>query len=64
MTEPVRIDAREARSRMTSPNPPLFVMAYEDDSKFKLFGLEGAVPFSQLRLDSLPKDREILLYCA
>jgi hypothetical protein len=62
-----RIDAREARSRMMSANPPLLVLAYEDDAKFRLFGLEGAIPFSQLlqsRAGTLPKDREIILYCA
>lgn len=58
----MNIDPREARARMASANPPLLVLAYEDDAKFKLFGLEGAIPFSQLRLDSLPKDREIIFY--
>jgi hypothetical protein len=62
-----RIDAREARFKMTSANPPLLVLGYEDDAKFRLFGLEGAIPCSQLlqsRAGTLPKDREIIFYCA
>jgi rhodanese-related sulfurtransferase len=61
-----RIDVNEARHRMQSLAAPLLVLAYEDDGKFKVFGLEGSVPFSVLaaRLSALPRDREIILYCA
>ncbi len=62
--EPVRIDVQDARARMGSADPPLLVLAYEDDRKFRLFRLEGAIPFSELRarLGSLPPDREIIFY--
>ena len=64
MVEPTRIDVHEARSRMESSDPPLLVLSYEDDRKFRLFQLEGAIPFSdfQQRLGSLPKTREIIFY--
>jgi hypothetical protein len=64
MVEPARIDVHEARTRMKSIDPPLLVLAYEDDRKFRLFQLEGAIPFSDFHqgLDSLPKTREIIFY--
>jgi rhodanese-related sulfurtransferase len=61
----VRITVDEAREKMLSLTPPLLVLAYEDDHKFRTFGIEGAIPFSVLasRLGTLPKDREIIFYC-
>ncbi len=64
MQDPVRISVEEARAKMLSPNPPVLVIAYEDDKKFRMFGLEGAIPFSQFQaqLPGLAKDREIIFY--
>jgi hypothetical protein len=63
-TEPVRIDVHEAKARMETAFPPLLVLAYEDDKKFPMYRLGGAIPFSEFQssLNSLPKDREIIFY--
>jgi len=62
---PPRISAQEARSKMLAPNPPLLVLAYEDDRKFQDLGVEGAIPFSEFQstLAHLSKDQEIIFYC-
>ena len=59
MIEAVRIDVQEARAKMISPNAPLLVCGYEDDKKFKMFNLEGAIPFSHAsnRAAALPTPR-------
>lgn len=64
MTEPERIDVHDARSRMLSADPPLLVLAYEDERKFRLFGLEGAIPSRELeaRLGPPPGARELVFY--
>lgn len=64
MSNPARISVQDARARTLSANPPLLVLGYEDDARFMLFHLEGAIPFSEFksRLPSLPKDREIIFY--
>ena len=64
MSTPTRITVQEARAKMLAPHPPLLVLGYEEDSKFRMFPLEGAIPFSefQSKLPSLPKDREIIFY--
>ena len=64
MIEAVRIDVQEARAKMISPNAPLLVCGYEDDKKFKMFNLEGAIPFSEFarRLPTLSKDQGIIFY--
>ncbi len=64
MPNPARISVQEAWAQMLSPAPPLLVCAYEDDAKFRMFRLEGAVPFSefQAKLPSLGKNRSIIFY--
>ena len=64
MKEPVQVGVQEVRSRMQSPDPPLLVLAYEDDKPFGMFGLEGAIPFSALqsKLAGLRNDQEIIFY--
>ena len=64
MNPPVRISVQDARAKMLAANPPLLVCGYEEDQKFRLFRLEGAIPFSefQSKLPSLSKDREIIFY--
>jgi hypothetical protein len=60
-----RISAREARSRVDS-DEALLVCAYDDDEKCRKYYLDGAIPMSEFREmeDSLPRDREIIFYCA
>jgi rhodanese-related sulfurtransferase len=59
-----RIDPQEARKRMQQG--AMLVCAYDDDAKFDQNHLEGAVPLSQFKAqaDRIPKDREIIFYCA
>jgi hypothetical protein len=44
----------------------LLVCGYDSDEKFRHNHLEGAIPLSALRsrADALPKDEEIIFYCA
>ena len=65
MAEIERISAEEARQNVQS-GQALLVCAYDDEAKCGSMRLEGAVTQSELRgmLPSLPKDREIILYCA
>jgi hypothetical protein len=65
MTDVPRIDVEEARRRVQS-GQALLVCAYEDASKCDRHRLEGAISLSELRTrqDSVPKDRELIFYCA
>ena len=65
MAEVPRISVEEARQKVQS-GQAMLVCAYDDESKCGRIRLEGAITMSELRqmLPSLPKDREILLYCA
>jgi rhodanese-related sulfurtransferase len=60
-----RIAVEEARGKVTGAEA-LLVCAYEDASKCDRIKLEGAISLQDLRKieDSLPKDREIIFYCA
>ncbi|HYS15652.1 MAG TPA: ArsR family transcriptional regulator [Candidatus Binatia bacterium] len=60
-----RIDVEDAR-RKVAAGDALLVCAYSDDVKCKQLGLEGSITLSELeaRLPSLPKDKEIIFYCA
>jgi rhodanese-related sulfurtransferase len=60
----VRIDPREARADMASG--ALLVCAYDDDQKWRQNRLAGAISFADFRAReaSIPKDREIIFYCA
>ncbi|MEJ5331000.1 MAG: hypothetical protein WHT07_12700 [Desulfobaccales bacterium] len=44
----------------------LLVCAYESDEAFRSMRLEGAIPLKEFknRLAGLPKDQEIVFYCA
>jgi len=65
MAEPIRISPEEARQKVTSGSA-LLVCAYEDDEKCKRVNLEGAIFLTEFRskLPSLPKDQELIFYCA
>ncbi len=65
MTDIVRITPQEARESVEAGRA-LLVCAYDSDEKFRAMRLEGAIPFRELasRLPSLPRDQEIVFYCA
>ena len=65
MTEANRIDVHEARRRVTAGDA-LLVCGYEDEARCQKLALEGAIPLTEFRnrLESVPKDREIIFYCA
>lgn len=60
-----RISAEDARRKVQAGGAVL-VCAYEEESKCAAMRLEGALSLREFRsmLPSLPKDREIILYCA
>ncbi len=60
-----RIDVEEARDKVTE-GEALLVCAYEDDSKCDRIKLEGAIALTEFRMlaESLPRDKEIIFYCA
>jgi hypothetical protein len=65
MAEVERISADDAR-RKTQGGQAMLVCAYDDEAKCAGMRLEGASTLGELRrtLPSLPKNREIVLYCA
>ena len=65
MVEPERVTPEEVWRKLKS-GEVLLVCAYEDDSKFKMMQLEGAISLNALesRLPALAKDQEVIFYCA
>jgi rhodanese-related sulfurtransferase len=65
MDEARRIPVKEAYQKVKS-GKALLVCGYDDDAKFKAVHLEGALSLKefQARLPKLPKDQEIIFYCA
>ena len=65
MAEAIRMSPEDVRQKVTSGSA-LLVCAYDDDEKFRLFHLEGALSFAKFKskLPSLSKDHEIVFYCA
>ncbi len=65
MTDPIRVLPQEAREKARA-GTALLVCGYEDEEKFKMVHLEGAVSLTefQSKLPSLEKDHEIIFYCA
>ena len=65
MAEASRVNAADIRAGVIDGST-LLVCAYEDDAKFKAFNLDGAIPFSEFKtkVADLPKDRQIVFYCA
>ena len=59
-----RIDPREARQHLASG--ALLVCAYDDPKKFAQYRLDEAMSFDDFAADAqhLPKDQEIIFYCA
>jgi hypothetical protein len=65
MPEVSRINVQDARLAVTSRNA-LLVCAYEQAEKCNQIPLEGSISLSrfQERLPSLPKDQELIFFCA
>jgi rhodanese-related sulfurtransferase len=65
MANPERIDPDVTYQRLKA-GIALLVCAYESDEKFKKMHLEGGISLSafESELPSLPKDQEIIFYCA
>ena len=63
MTE--RISAKEAHERVGS-GKALLVCAYRDEEACRKVQLEGSISLAQFesKKPGLPKDREIIFYCA
>ena len=60
-----RIDIMTARDKTVGRNA-LLVCGYEDDAKCRKGRLEGSIPLARLEAmaASLPKNQEIIFYCA
>ena len=63
MSEPERISPTEVREKLKA-GKALLVCAYEDEAKFKMLQLQGAISLNEFRtkLPSLAKDQEIIFY--
>ena len=63
MTEPQRITPEETNQKLKT-GKTLLVCAYEDESKFKMMRLQGAISFSEFKskIPSVSKDQEIIFY--
>ena len=61
----VRITPQEAYEKVKA-GQALLVCGYEEDEKFNAFRLEMALSFAEFQkmLPTLPRDREIIFYCA
>jgi rhodanese-related sulfurtransferase len=60
-----RIEAKEAHERLQTRGA-LLVCAYDDEKKSEKYHVPGAIHMKDFRAqaDSLPKDRELIFYCA
>jgi hypothetical protein len=65
MDEPRRVTPQEIYPKVQSEEI-LLVCAYDDEAKCRRLLLKGAISLAKLksRLPILPKDREIVFYCA
>jgi hypothetical protein len=65
MAEILRVSPGEVRPRVTA-GKALLVCAYDDEDTFRSMRLEGAISLKDLesRIPSLPREQEIVFYCA
>jgi hypothetical protein len=65
MAQIERIEVEDARRRVRS-GKALLVCAYPDEQKCEKVRLEDAISLGELeaRSESVPKDRELIFYCA
>jgi len=64
-TSTKRIDPKDAHEHMNS-NAAMLVCAYDAEEKFEQNHLKGAISLVEFgsQADWLPKDKEIIFYCA
>lgn len=65
MPDVERISAEDARRKVQN-GQAMLVCAYDDEAKCATMRLEGARSLREFRgaLSSLPRDRDIIFYCA
>ena len=65
MADILRVTSEEIRPRVTA-GKALLVCAYDDEDAFRSMRLEGAISLKDLdaRLSALPREQEIVFYCA
>jgi len=65
MADVSRMSIEEARSKVDAGRA-LLVCAYDDEQKCSKINLQGSINMAQLasRVATLPKDQEIIFYCA
>ena len=65
MAEVIRITPEETYQKLRTGNA-LLVCAYDSEEQFRSLQLSGAISLPEFRekLPSLPKNREIVFYCA
>lgn len=65
MAEAIRITPEETFQKLRA-GKALLVCAYDSEERFRSLQLDGAISLSEFRakLPSLPKDQEIIFYCA
>ena len=65
MTEITRVAPKEIYPRVKSGDS-LLVCAYDSEETFRSMFLEGAISLKEFkaRVSQLPKDQEIIFYCA
>lgn len=61
-----RIGPVDAHDRLQANPEALLVCAYDEPEKFEQNHLQGAIPLDELyaRTNSIPRNTEIILYCA
>ncbi len=65
MDIPLRVKPQEVINRIKTGDAML-VCAYDSDEKFDELHLEGAISLNEFesRLPSIPKEKELIFYCA
>lgn len=65
MADILRVTSEEIRPRVLA-GKALLVCAYDDEDAFRSMRLEGAISLKDLdaRLSALPREQEIVFYCA
>lgn len=66
MTTTQRISAADLRTKLAREDDTILVCAYADPEACQQHPIEGALDFQtfEAELPSLPKDQEIVFYCA
>lgn len=64
MAEAQRITVAEAREKVVA-GQALLVCAYANDASFARYHLDGAISLAEFktRVDTLPRNQEIIFYC-